>query len=147
MESFGILSGQSEVLHSWETSAKDFHVIQRKLLSLKNRSNNMLASFTGLAGILGNRQALKEANRSLHEARSVKILTFLGMIFLPLSLTSGLLSMNGEYNPGASQFWIYFAIAIPLTLCVFGVVFLVNRGYGVHDEWSFRHWTSRRQGQ
>ena len=56
---------ESEVSKSWETSGKDFYIIRKKLLSMSNRSNDLLASFTGLAGILGNRKALKEANRSL----------------------------------------------------------------------------------
>ena len=133
---------ESEISKSWQTGDRDFYIIQRKLLSMSNRSNDLLASFTGLAGIIGNRKALKEANRSLQEAKSVKILTFLGMLFLPLSLTSGLLSMGGDYSPGGSQFWIYFAIAIPLTMCVFGVVFLVKIGYGVDGEWSLKHWTN-----
>ena len=137
LDSFGVLSVKSEVLHSWETSNKDFYIIQRKLLNIKHRSNDMLTSFTGLAGILGNRQ-------SLHEAKSVKILTFLGIIFLPLSLTSGLLTMNEEYQPGASHFWIYFAIAIPLILSVFGVVFLVDTG--LDGKWFLRHRTTQTAG-
>ena len=139
MDSFEIPM-EGEVSKSWETGGRDFHIIQRKLLSMNNRSNDLLASFTGLAGILGNRKALKEANRSLHEAKSVKILTFLGMLFLPLSLASSLLGMSGDYLPGASHFWIYFVIAVPLILCVFGAVFLVKMGYAVDGEWSLRHW-------
>lgn len=131
---------ESEISETWEAGGRDFYIIQRKLLSMSNRSNDLLASFTGLAGILGNRKALKEANRSLHEAKSVKTLTFLGMLFLPLSLASGLLSMSGDYLPGASLFWMYFAIAIPLILCVFGVVFLVKMGYGMDGEWSLKRW-------
>ena len=141
MYSFGIPT-ESKVSKAWKNGDKDFYVIQRKLLSLSNRSKDLLASFTGLAGIIGNRKALEEANRSLQEAKSVKTLTFLGMLFLPLSLASGLLSMSGDYSPGGSLFWIYFAIAIPLILCVFGVVFLVKMGYGVDGEWSFKHWTN-----
>ena len=131
---------ESELSKSWEPGDKDFYIIQRKLLSMSKRCNDLLASFTGLAGILGDRRVLKEANRSLHEAKSVKTLTFLGMLFLPLSLASGLLSMSGDYSPGGSQFWIYFAIAIPLILCVFGAVFLVKMGYGVDGEWSRKQW-------
>ena len=141
MYSFGIPT-ESKVSKAWENGDKDFYVIQRKLLSLSNRSKDLLASFTGLAGIIGNQKALEEANRSLQEAKSVKTLTFLGMLFLPLSLASGLLSMSGDYSPGGSLFWIYFAIAIPLILCVFGVVFLVKMGYGVDGEWSLKHWTN-----
>ncbi len=145
MDSFEIPM-ESEVSKSWESSGKDFHIIQRKLFSMNNRSNDLLASFTGLAGILGNQKALKEANRSLHEAKSVKTLTFLGMLFLPLTLASGLLGMSGDYLPGESQFWVYFVIAIPLILGVFGVVFLVKMGYGVDGEWSLKHWKSSLAG-
>ena len=140
MYSFNI-PRESEISRTWETGDRDFYIIQRKLLSMSNRANDLLASFTGLARILGNRKVVKEANRSLQEAKSVKTLTFLGMLFLPLSLASGLLSMGGDYLPGGSQFWIYFAIAIPMILCVFGVVFLVKMGYGVDGEWSVKHWT------
>ena len=49
--------------------------------------------------------------------------------------------MSGEYSPGGSLFWIYWAIAIPLIVCVFGVVLLVKMGYGVDGEWSIKHWT------
>ena len=145
MYSFGIPM-ESEPSKSWEIGDKDFYIIQRKLLSMSKRCNDLLASFTGLAGILGNRRVLKEANRSLHEAKSVKTLTFLGMLFLPLSLASGLLSMSGDYSPGGSQFWIYFAIAIPLILCVFGAVFLVKMGYGVDGEWSRKQWKNSLAG-
>ena len=140
MYSFGIPT-ESSVSKAWEIGDKDFYIIQRKLLSLSNRSKDLLASFTGLAGIIGNQKALEEANRSLQEAKNVKTLTFLGMLFLPLSLASGLLSMSGEYSPGGSLFWIYWAIAIPLIVCVFGVVLLVKMGYGVDGEWSVKHWT------
>lgn len=133
---------KNKVSKTWQNSDEDFYIIQRKLLSLSSRSKDLLASFTGLAGIIGNRKALEEANRSLQEAKNVKTLTFLGMLFLPLSLASGLLSMNGDYLPGGPQFWIYFAIAIPLILCVYGVVFLVKIGYGMDGEWSLKQWTN-----
>jgi hypothetical protein len=140
MDSFHIPLSEAEASVSWEKCEKDFHVIYRKLRGMKTMSDNLISSFTGLAGILGNRQALREASRSLHEARSVKILTLLGMLFLPLTFASGILSMNGDFLPGSSLFWVYFAIAIPIILCVFGVVFLVSMGYGVDGGWSLKTW-------
>ena len=126
----------------WISCEKDFHVIKRKMTGLKRRSDALISSLTGLAGILGNRQTLKEASRSLHEAKSVKILTLLGMMFAPLFLTSGLFSMSEKFLPGATLFWIYIVVAIPLIILVFGVVFLINLGYGADGEWSskeFKH--------
>ena len=122
----------------WLSCDQDFHVIHRKLIGLKRRSDALISSITGLAGILGNRQALKEASRSLHEAKSVKILTLLGMMFAPLFLTSGIFSMSEDFLPGATLFWIYIVVAIPLILLVFGVVYLINLGYDTDGEWSVK---------
>ncbi|KAL8794630.1 MAG: hypothetical protein Q9195_002826 [Heterodermia aff. obscurata] len=121
---------------SWLSSKLDFHVIHRKLCDHKRRSEALISSLTGLAGILGSRQTLKEANRSLHEAKRVKILTSLGMVFAPWFLTSGIFSMSDKFLPGAKLFWIYFAVTIPLVPVVFGVAFLVTLGYGDDSEWS-----------
>ncbi|KAL2040364.1 hypothetical protein N7G274_006807 [Stereocaulon virgatum] len=131
MDSFQIPLSEAEASVSWDKCEKYFHVIYRKLRGKNTRSDNLISPFTDLAGILGNRQALREASRSLHEARSVKIPTLLGMLFLPSIFASGILSMNGNMLPGSSLLWVYFAIAIPIMLCIFGVVFLAGMGYGV----------------
>ena len=124
-----LLSGPPASKHPMSCE-KDFQLINKRLLGLKARADALVSSFTGLAGILGNRQALREANRSLHEAKSVKVLTLLGMLFLPLSFVSGLLRMNDPFTPGTPGFAIYIAVSIPLVVIVFCVVFLINLGYG-----------------
>ena len=84
LDSFGIPLCENEASSSWISCEKDFHLVRRKLLGLKNRSDALTSSFIRLAGILGNRQALNEANRSLHEAKSVKILYVAGYVLLTL---------------------------------------------------------------
>ena len=120
----------------WLSSKYDFQLIHRRLCDHKRRSEVLISSLTGLAGILGSRQTLKEANRSLHEAKRVKILTSLGMVFAPWFLTSGIFSMSDKFLPGAKMFWIYFAVTIPLVPVVFVVAFLITLGYGDDSEWS-----------
>ena len=124
----------------WTRSEKDFRLIQRKLIGLKRRSDTLISSLAGLVSILSSRQALKEATRSLQEAKSVKVLTLLGMMFAPLFFTSGLLSMSADYLPGAPGFWIYVAVAAPLVGVVFVVVFLVGLGYDGNGDWSRKQW-------
>ena len=131
----------------WASCKKDFHLINRKLRGLKRRTEILISSLTGLAGILGNRQALKEASRSLHEAKSVKILTLLGMMFAPLFFASGIFSMSEDFLPGATLFWIYIAVAVPLVLLVFAVVFLINMGYGTDGEWSSKQFRQNFRAQ
>jgi hypothetical protein len=96
----------------WTNTRKDFKAIELRLLQLKAKSDNLIASFVGLASMVSNRQ-------SFLEARMVQLLTILGMTFLPLSFTSRLFSMAGSFTPGGSQFWIYFAVSIPLVLLIF----------------------------
>jgi hypothetical protein len=68
---------------------------------------------------VGNRQ-------SLFEARSVRLLTLLGMTVLPLSFTSGLFSMSGEYAPGNSHFWVFFAVSVTLIGLIFGITYTLR---------------------
>ncbi|KAL9108929.1 MAG: hypothetical protein Q9227_006325 [Pyrenula ochraceoflavens] len=83
--------------------AKDFIGIHRHLVTLRQRSETLASDFNGVATIVLNREALREANRSLQEARSVRVLTLLGMLFLSLSFVSSLLSMAKDYLPGAEK--------------------------------------------
>jgi Mg2+ and Co2+ transporter CorA len=53
--------------------------------------------------------------RSLKEAENVTRLTNLALLFIPLSLVSGLFSMNSDVS--AHGLKLYFSVAIPL--CVF----------------------------
>lgn len=100
--------------NEWTSTVQDFRHIEDELLHLRDRSEGLLNSLTSLAGIVGNRQALSEA-------RSVRVLTILGMTFLPLSLVASLFSMTEHFSPGAGQFWVYFAVSIPLVFLVFGL--------------------------
>ena len=136
LDQFGIPLDESKASREWGDCESDFHLISRKLRNCKKRSESLLSSFTGLTGMLGNRQAVVEANRSLHEARNVKILSFLGMLFLPLSFTASFLSMNGAFSPGARLFWVFFAIAFPLVAGVSGAIYLINWGYDEEGRWS-----------
>jgi hypothetical protein len=56
---------------------------------------------------------------SLPETANVTRLTYLAIIFVPLSFTASLFSMNTEIAPGSRGFWIHFCVAIPLTLVSF----------------------------
>lgn len=120
------------------TCGKDFQGIHRQLMGLRERSDMLVSDFNSVAAIILNREALREANRSIQEAKSVRVLTLLGMVFLPLGLASSLLSMSDDYSPGEKNFWIYFAIAIPLVLFVVLVAGAVSFGYGGGRTWIAR---------
>ena len=111
------LSRKANPSSHWMDTASDFLYIEAQLERLRNQADGLLNSFTSLAGIVGTRQ-------SLDEARSVRVLTVLGMTFLPLSLVASLLSLSGNYQPGKAKFWVYWAASIPFILLVFGSAWL-----------------------
>ena len=106
--SLGIsLSGMDTKTGDWRNSDKDFQYIYHRFKMLKTKVDQLATSATGMAGIVGNRHALKEAElslreakRSVKEAKSVKTLSFIGMVFIPLAYTSGLFSMSDQFRPG-----------------------------------------------
>ena len=67
--------------------------------------------------------AIREAQTSNLQARSVRWLTILGTFFVPLSVVAGVMSMGGSFLPGEDRFWVYFAVTSPMLL-VIGVILL-----------------------
>jgi hypothetical protein len=73
----------------------------------------------------------------------VKILTLVALIFVPLSFTSGLFSMGDDYLPGRDQFWVFFAVAIPLIILIFAIAELIDLGHGRDGVWSGQNYARR----
>ena len=110
----------------WDDSTADFQFLYLRFKDIRHRMEILNASITGLAGMSGNRQALRDQEVSLKEAKRMKALTFMGLVFFPLAYTASLFSMAEPYGPGSAYFWLYFAVSIPLILLVTGIYFLLD---------------------
>jgi hypothetical protein len=113
------LENSAKSSSSWKDLAADFQWINVKLAKLQGDTRSLIEAFSGLAGIVGNQQALSEA-------RSVSYLNFLGTTFVPLSLIASILSLPSPYTPGASESWKYWAIGIPMVIAVYAACFLLT---------------------
>jgi hypothetical protein len=89
----------------------DFEFISANIEDYGRRLESMLPVVTSLVQIA-------DARRSFAETSNIKRLTVLALIFVPLTYVSSLFSMNPTNAPGSQYFWVYFAIAIPVTLLV-----------------------------
>lgn len=99
-------------IHSIDRLMEDFTTVGADLEDAGRRLENMLPVVTSLVQII-------DARQSFAETANISRLTVLALIFVPLSYTSSLFSMNSENMPGSNKFWVYFAVAIPVTLIVF----------------------------
>jgi Mg2+ and Co2+ transporter CorA len=76
------------------------------------RLNGTVSVVTSLIQII-------DSKRSLMETTNLSRLTYLALVFVPLTFVSSLFSMNGNLASAAQTFWIYFAVAIPMCVLVF----------------------------
>ncbi|KAL4748043.1 hypothetical protein BDW72DRAFT_161486 [Aspergillus terricola var. indicus] len=90
----------------------DYNYLALTLDDLSRRLKNMLPVVTSLVQI-------SDSRRSLSESRNVNKLTTLAIVFAPLSFTTGLFSMDTLNGPGGAHFWVFFAVAVPITIIVF----------------------------
>jgi hypothetical protein len=95
---------------------EDYMTISNDIEDAGRRLENMLPIVTSLVQII-------DARQSFAETANISRLTILALVFVPLSFVSSLFSMNSENVPGSKHFWVYFAVAIPVT----AVVFLIAR--------------------
>ncbi|KAL8380899.1 hypothetical protein RB595_005270 [Gaeumannomyces hyphopodioides] len=131
---------------NWTDSAVDFQHLLRRYRELGARTRALGDAVSSLGSLTGNRAAsrsaelsLLEAERAGREARRVKALTILGVVFLPLSLSTSIFSMADQYLPGSSSFWVYFAVSIPLIGLVTFVYWVMEIGYAdARSNWSLR---------
>lgn len=132
----------------WKDSAADYQFLYLRFKEIGQRANSLNGSTAALAGLTNNRQAVKAqelaleaTERSIREAKSVKALTILGVVFIPLAYVASLFSMSDPYRPGGKLFWVYFVVAFPLIGLIVLGYYTLELGYtGGGIQWSF--WTA-----
>lgn len=89
--------------------------------SILNDVNHVSKQITHWASFLDSMVPLLDTHQSLVEAQDVRRLTYLVLVFVPLSLVASIFSMAEKVLPWGSHFWLYFAVSVPFT-----VMFLVS---------------------
>jgi Mg2+ and Co2+ transporter CorA len=54
----------------------------------------------------------------LKDASNIQRMTYIALIFVPLSWVASVFSMSEGYGPGDNLFWVYFVVAAPIVLVV-----------------------------
>ncbi|KAI4622765.1 uncharacterized protein J4E87_006332 [Alternaria ethzedia] len=117
--------------HTWKDCEKDFQYVYFRLKILKERADNLIQAMTGLASIAGNRQNLEEAKR-------VKRLNLLALLFIPLAYTSSLFSMQDNYAPNRSEFWVYWVSAIGVVAFTAVITWILDNALNDEAQWTWK---------
>ena len=90
--------------------------------------------------------SLVDAKKSLQEARDARSIAILATVYLPLSVTAGILSMGGDFILGKPKFWIFFVISLPILLISLTTLFFSEiLEYAKTATSGFKSMRSRRQ--
>ena len=96
----------------WDPFIEDFEHISTSILECSHRLDTTIPVVTSLIQIVDTR-------RSFAETSNISRLTYLALAFVPLSFVASLFSMNSDVAPGGQHFWIYLAVAIPVSALIF----------------------------
>lgn len=121
------------------STVDDYQFLHHRFADISARLRDLGSAIAALASLAGNRAAYRTAERAGHEAKSVRALTMLGFVFVPLTYAASVFSMSAPYGPGGRLFWLYFVVA---SICLVAVVlgyWALQRGYwsAVSSYWSF----------
>lgn len=95
--------------HQLDCLCEDLELILHKIQDTGRRLESTLP-------ILMTSVQIADTRRTYAEQADIKRLTILALIFVPLTFIASLFSMNME--PGSKDFWVYFVVAIPVTILV-----------------------------
>ncbi|KAK4652666.1 hypothetical protein QC762_501220 [Podospora pseudocomata] len=95
----------------WDFILKDIKHVSSQLEHYSRSLEHMVPVATSMVQLLDSR-------RSIQEAANVSRLTFIALVFAPLSWVASLFSMSEDYSPGHKSFWVYFATALPVMILV-----------------------------
>ena len=107
LETLGIGTGEDSVVNKYEVS--NWRSLQHAIKGLTTKYEHLIAEYV--------------QEGSIQESRGVGRLTKLATVLVPFSITAGIFSMGDDYLVGKSQFWVFWAVTIPLVLLVLIVVF------------------------
>jgi hypothetical protein len=110
-------------LDSREKDAQDWIYIKNRLKMWTHRAKVDINAISALKSLI-------EASKTEKMTENTLAIQWLGTIYLPLSLTAGLLSMVDNFTPGQSRFWIYWAISLPLLFLSFALSSMLTSLWG-----------------
>lgn len=95
----------------WDMLLLDIDSTISKLQHYGHSMEQVVPLATGMVQLL-------DARESARQAASITTLTYIALVFVPLSWTAGLFSMSDCFLPGGEKFWVYISTALPLSLVV-----------------------------
>ena len=114
---------------SWRRLKADYDEIIAQAMELEGNFKDHMSRYVSI-------MALRESKKSIQQADSVRRITQLAFIFVPLTFVTSVFGMNlAEFGTGSIKAWIFVVVAIAISLTVFAMLILspgLTRWYLMH---------------
>ncbi|KAI1211762.1 uncharacterized protein F4807DRAFT_401046 [Annulohypoxylon truncatum] len=94
---------------------KDFEIVSGHIDDLLSRTERIAAVATAVT-------AIEESRRAIEQNKTLGRLTYLAVIFAPLSFVSSFFSMSTDLSGLTQTIWVYFCVAVPISFFVYLLV-------------------------
>ncbi|KAI2473229.1 hypothetical protein F4781DRAFT_380989 [Annulohypoxylon bovei var. microspora] len=94
---------------------KDFEIVAGHIDDLLSRTERIAAVATAVT-------AIEESRRAIEQNKTLGRLTYLAVIFAPLSFVSSFFSMSDDLSGLTQTIWVYFCVAVPISFFVYLLV-------------------------
>ena len=93
----------------WNDIKADMDGVYERVQTLQTRVDKIMNVATAII-------SLEQSKKAIKETRDVTRITYLAFVFIPMSFTTSFLSMNASFPSDVIVYWVFFAIAIPLSI-------------------------------
>lgn len=116
----------SQMLSLWP----DFKIVKQQMNDVHARIMSIQTTATNAINIEESRRAVEMNENALQQNKNLARLTFLATIFIPMNFTSSFLSMSPDFFEANKTVWLFFVLAIPITVSALIVVDLTHPDEG-----------------
>ncbi|KAE9365214.1 hypothetical protein N431DRAFT_387264 [Stipitochalara longipes BDJ] len=103
----------SPTSETWKDILTNFADILHRLEGYHCRADKIMAVSMAVT-------AREESKKATQESHAITRVSYLAFVFVPLNFWAAFFSMSGEFP--VRTYWIYGAIAVPITVCVLGLL-------------------------
>lgn len=127
----GAVDASVDLLKLAPMDTDDFHKFQVLAARIKSSCTDFTRIIGALSTTLEKHLRLFELSRAMHEAQSVRLLSILASLFLPLSLATGLLSMQTRFSDLHYLLYDFFGVLVLLGTIVVAILAVLR----LHAGW------------
>jgi hypothetical protein len=124
--SFAISREGSDVSKGWDDWRFEFRWLKARLEACSTEYQAITGDIAALSNLITSTEAVEESKRTAELAKRSTEISVYAFVLIPIGLIAGLFSMSGDYAPGGSSFWVFWAVAIPFTLLVLAIILITR---------------------